>query len=90
MDDGTGYDRSDPKHPEYHSTHADYWDAREKERQEKLAMTKYEITLRDHADLSRWTFTILAENFGDAERRALGVLQGNNDESSEIMRIELW
>jgi hypothetical protein len=28
--DGDGVDRSDPKHPEWHSTHADIWDAREK------------------------------------------------------------
>jgi hypothetical protein len=24
-----GYDRNDPKHPAYHSTHADIWDQRE-------------------------------------------------------------
>jgi hypothetical protein len=23
------YERDDPKHPDYHSTHADLWDARE-------------------------------------------------------------
>jgi hypothetical protein len=28
-DESGGYDPSDPKHPAYHSTHADIWDARE-------------------------------------------------------------
>ena len=28
--DGEGVDRSDPKHPDWHSTHADIWDNREK------------------------------------------------------------
>jgi len=28
--DDSGYDLSDPKHPEFHSIHADIWDAREK------------------------------------------------------------
>ena len=27
--DDSGYATSDPKHPEYHSTHADIWDMRE-------------------------------------------------------------
>ena len=27
-DESGGYDTSDPKHPDYHSTHADIWDAR--------------------------------------------------------------
>jgi hypothetical protein len=29
VDESGGYDRSDPKHPEYHSVHADIWDLRE-------------------------------------------------------------
>lgn len=29
FDDADGYEISDPKHPRYHSTHADLWDARE-------------------------------------------------------------
>ena len=29
IDESGGYDVSDPKHPLYHSTHADIWDARE-------------------------------------------------------------
>ena len=28
-DQAAGYDISDPKHPDYHSIHADIWDARE-------------------------------------------------------------
>lgn len=30
IDDGSGYDRSDPKHPNWHSVHADIWDNRDK------------------------------------------------------------
>ena len=29
VDESGGYDRSDPKHPEFHSIHADIWDARD-------------------------------------------------------------
>ena len=29
-DESCGYDLSDPKHPDWHSVHADIWDAREK------------------------------------------------------------
>jgi hypothetical protein len=29
VDESGGYDRSDPKHPEFHSVHADLWDSRE-------------------------------------------------------------
>jgi hypothetical protein len=28
-EDDSGYDVNDPKHPEWHSTHADLWDLRE-------------------------------------------------------------
>jgi hypothetical protein len=28
-DESGGYDRSDPKHPDWHSVHADIWDMRE-------------------------------------------------------------
>jgi hypothetical protein len=28
-DESDGYDLSDPKHPEFHSVHADIWDARD-------------------------------------------------------------
>jgi hypothetical protein len=28
IDDGSGYDRSDPKHPDWHSVHSDIWDMR--------------------------------------------------------------
>ena len=28
-DEDAGYELNDPKHPEYHSTHADIWDMRE-------------------------------------------------------------
>lgn len=30
--DGEGVEKSNPKHPKWHSTHVDIWDAREKER----------------------------------------------------------
>lgn len=29
LSDDSGYDRSDPKHPDWHSVHADIWDMRE-------------------------------------------------------------
>lgn len=29
-DESCGYDRSDPKHPDWHSTHADLWDSRDR------------------------------------------------------------
>ena len=29
VDESGGYDLSDPKHPDFHSIHADIWDARE-------------------------------------------------------------
>jgi hypothetical protein len=42
----TGYDISDPKHPDFHSVHADLWDNREKDGR-RNPLVHFEFTVLD-------------------------------------------
>lgn len=57
-------------------------------------MVKFDVTFvvrNEHGGVAhRWSAVYNAENFGDAEKKALRTLEENGDKESKIERIELW